>query len=161
MRIQGKKLSEDKISQVVRDLSNLFGSNFFETEVNKVNSSSIKIGMHMKCFQIDPVKLGYNTRITPYRTSRTRTPTWDQRVTFNNILNEYLTEQGISCNIKSGDFTIRKGLTAFTENDWHAQVPDHAHENTMRGYSIEAYDYKLEAKKEKAQVSYLKLVARI
>lgn len=95
----------------------------FITDASKLNGSSIKIGLHMSCFRINTTKLGYNARISDYVKSpkgykRTDVPTWDQRVEFNNLINEIFDLYGLIANIRSGDFIIRNKSESKTENDW-------------------------------------------
>jgi hypothetical protein len=56
---------------------------------------------------------------------RTNIPTWDQRVEFNNIVNEVFDSHSATANIKSGVFTVRTVEDgAWNEGHWSAQIPD-------------------------------------
>jgi hypothetical protein len=126
----GSKIGSDGLEVLQLALTNVFKDAGFITEVSIVNSSSIKIGLWMRCFSVDVQKHGYNAIV--YKNNfmnlkkgykRTTVPTWDQRVEFNNILNKVLDSHHVSANIKSGPFTIRKGTESMTENDWMHQTP--------------------------------------
>ncbi len=113
------------------------------SEVKIVNKSRIDIGMHMCSFRVNVAVHGYNARYNPYMNykagyKRTSTPTWDQRVEFNDIVNAVLNKFKASANIKSGPFVIRKGTEAMTESDWHNQKPSYLLENEARGFSVES-----------------------
>lgn len=85
----------------------------FITEVTILNSSSIKVGMHMRSFRINTEKLGYNAdtgrfaRTLKKGYKRTAIPTLDERVKFNHIINDALDHFEMQANVKSGDITVR------------------------------------------------------
>lgn len=118
------------------------------TEVSQLNSQSIRIGLRMRSFSVDLKVHGYNTQHTPYGSRRTNLPSWEQRVEYNNIINDVLNKFGISCKVVSGPFTIRDGYTNMSESDWHKQVPGWVLHNQIRGYYIEQGDYKLDYENE-------------
>lgn len=115
----------------------------FEVFGDIINSTHIKLGSNKCQFRIIVERLGYNTRVNPHlNLKRTRVPGWDQRVKFNNTLNQIMDELDFSANVVSGPFTIRQGLQHFTESDWHNQKPEWIQSNEARGFGIEEYDYK-------------------
>lgn len=125
----GMHLSCGKFASLMNSIECMMNKAGFLTEVSQLTKSSIKVGMRMKCFTIDTNKHGYNARFgtyvqtkTGYR--RTNIPTWKQRVAFNNILNDILDNFGVSCNIKSGMFTIRDKNGRKNEQYWIDQLPD-------------------------------------
>ena len=67
---------------------------------------------------------------------RTNVPTWNQRVTYNNVVNQVLTFFNVSANVKSGDYTVRHGLEAMTERDWYNQKPMWVTMNEDKGYYV-------------------------
>ena len=113
----------------------------FITEASIVNSTSIKVG-NKRQFSIDIERHGYNTQHSMGKLKRTRLPSWDQRVAFNNALNNIFSKHGTSANISSGPFTVREGFTCFDKNDWLDQKPDYLIQNEANGYYIEQDDYK-------------------
>ncbi len=117
------------------------------SDVTIMNTSRIDIGLHMCSFRVNTKVHGYNARYNPHMTykagyKRTSTPTWEQRVDFNNIVNAVLNKYKVSCNVTSGDFIIRQGTKVFTEYDWENQKPDYMHQNEMRGYRVEKLETK-------------------
>lgn len=140
-----EKLNETSLQVLSIELLKKLNEAGFITDWHIVNSQSIKLGMHSKSFTVDVKRLGYNARYNPFsRTklgyTRTSTPTWDQRVQFNDIVNSVLNEFGITCNVKSGPFTIRKGGISLNENDWYSQKPDYLWHNESRGFTIESIE---------------------
>lgn len=102
----------------------------FKTNAYALGATSMKIGLHMSSFRVDTALLGHNARVgrenaygwngikSPKGYKRTDVPTWDQRVLFNDFVNEIFDKHGISATIKSGCFTIRIGTDAKCESDW-------------------------------------------
>lgn len=145
IRTKNTKLNESHLKHLGIHLVNQLNNAGFITEYTILNSQSIKLGMHSKSFTVDVKRLGYNARYNPFRRTklgytRTSTPTWDQRVQFNDIVNSVLNEFGITCNVKSGPFTIRKGGISLNENDWNNQKPDYLWHNESRGFTIESIE---------------------
>lgn len=110
----GKKLTALQIQHLVVKLANKIKKSGFITGVDSVNSSSIRIGLHMKSFTVDVSKLGYNARIDGYSAKRskkgyvrTNIPTWEQREQFNHIVNDVLDSLKFSAHIVSGQYLIR------------------------------------------------------
>lgn len=133
--------STDLILEIERTLRARFKRAGFITEVHAQTRSSLKIGMHMCSFRIDTNVHDRNLRHNPHLPSKlTNVPTWDQRVVFNDIVNAVLNKFRISANVRSGEFTIRKGTECMTENDWSDQKPSWITENECRGYYVEACD---------------------
>lgn len=101
----------------------------FNTEAHTLNGSAIKIGLHMASFRINTAMLGYNGRISRFVSSpkgykRTNVPTWEQRVEFNDLVNDVFDKYGLLANIKSGCFTVRdKKKGRHNEYDWENQTP--------------------------------------
>lgn len=135
MRITGIRYSNDKkvTEHTLNELCSIIASKMeragFITGTEVLNSSAIKVGLHMSSFRINTSKLGHNARVGKYVSSpkgykRTDVPTWDQRVEFNNIVNSILDKNGIKATIKSGCFTVRdKVKGAHIESDWENQTP--------------------------------------
>lgn len=126
---EGKCFNAWDLSFVMTQIDNAMYRAGFVTEVSHLTKSSIKVGMHKKCFTIDTNKHGYNARFGAYVSTksgyrRTNIPTWKQRVAFNDILNDILDEFGVSCNIKSGMFTIRDKNGRKNEQYWIDQLPE-------------------------------------
>ena len=142
MRKNGQKLNSEDFNALIVDLHNAIKAEGFITEIQQVNSQCIKLGLHMRSFNIDLSVHGYNTQHSMGRMKRTNLPSWDQRVTYNDTLNKILDQHNISCNIKSGPYTIRQGLESMTERDWEFQKPEWQHQNEIRGYYVEEGDYK-------------------
>lgn len=141
-RIRSAKAGLDVIASQLQHAIKRAG---YISEVRVINSSRIDIGMHMCSFRVDVNVHGYNARYNPHMKykagyARTATPTWDQRVDFNNIVNSVLDKFKVSANVKSGDFIIRKGTECMTEDDWFDQKPEWMHHNEMRGFRIESLE---------------------
>ena len=89
--------------------------------VPKIPALQLRIGIHMGCFRIDREKLGSNARIdrnyqkTISGYQCTNVPTWDQRVQFNDAVNEIFDRFQISATITSGPYRIRKGMEGTKE----------------------------------------------
>lgn len=143
IKSNGKKVSLSELETLCQYIVFKASAAGFITESSVVNSQSIKIGLHMRTFKIDVNQLGYNAQYNPYRQTklgyvRTCTPTWEQRVEFNNIVNEAFDRFKLTANIKSGDYTIRKGFYSYTEDDWFDQIPDWQENNEARGFIVKA-----------------------
>lgn len=102
----------------------------FITDTEQLTGSAIKIGLHMSSFRIDTNMLQHNARIgrfydkSPKGYKRTDVPTWDQRVEFNDMVNDVFDKYGYVALIKSGCFTIRdKKRGRHDEQDWENQTP--------------------------------------
>lgn len=146
MKFKNKKLNSEKVNALLVDLHSAFKSAGFITEMNVVNSQCIKIGQRMRSFSINLAKHGYNTQHSIGQMRLTNLPTWEQRVIYNNIINNVLDLHQISCNIKSGPYIIRKGFTVCAESDWEVQKPEWQSHNESLGFYIEAGNYKLSTK---------------
>lgn len=116
----------------------------FVTHVEQLNSQAIKIGLHMSSFRVDTKRLGHNARVgwyngmgqfmgnsSPKGYKRTDVPTWDQRVEFNDIVNDVFDKFELTCTIKSGAYTVRSRTGRRSESDW-------THEGHNAGYSGDA-----------------------
>lgn len=142
---KGNKLSKEMLESLAAALQKAIKTNGYESDARVINSSRIDISGHGCSFRIDPKVHGYNTKLNPFSNPRrTRTPTWDQRVHFNNLINRVLDSFLISGNIKSGLYKIREGMESFDEADWESDRPDHELQNESRGFLVEGYDYKLQ-----------------
>jgi hypothetical protein len=129
----GNKLNHTEMNMIIERLDYKFNEAGFLTSVYQLNGTSLNISQGGKCFSVDVSKLGHNARL-PYVTNqygtycgikyirgykKTSLPTWDQRVRFNNILNEVLDFYKVTCNIKSGPFVIRDRKNgSMHECDW-------------------------------------------
>lgn len=141
IRRAGKKLNDSALEHLAIQLSNAVKRRGYITEIHRVNCSSLKVGIWQRTFKVNIYSLGYNARYNPHSVSkkgyvRTSSPTWDQRVKFNDIINEVLTKNKIDCNVKSGSFLIRHGFTSYEEQDWENQKPDYMLHNESRGYIV-------------------------
>lgn len=143
MRIKGKKLNSDEIQVIVFSLRARLGRAGYVTNVESLTETSIKVGMHMASFRIDTTVHDRNLYHTPHAEPKlTNLPTWEQRVDFNNIVNAVLNKFKVSANVKSGDYTVRKGDVSMTETDWNAQMPEGQRYAFAQGRFIEAIDEK-------------------
>lgn len=137
----GKKLDRETLEFIGQHLvANLKDAGYI-TEYYVINSSRIDLKLRGRSFKIDIEQLGYNAQLNPYMNykagyRRTCTPTWAQRVEYNNIINEHLNLRKISCNIKSLHYIIREGTTCFNEFDWENQKKDYEYQNEMRGFRV-------------------------
>lgn len=126
--------SSDVILAVEKELKAQFIRAGFITNVNTETRTCIKIGLHMKSFSLDLSKHDRNLYKSQCGDKLTNLPTWDQRVVFNNIVNNVLNKFKLSGNVKSGPYTIRQGFTAMTEYDWQDQKPSYVHSNERNGH---------------------------
>jgi len=123
----GKKFENIKILELIAERLELeLGSKGYITEYTVINSSRIDLKLRGRSFKVNTDKLGYNAKLDNsikhgYR--RSNTPTWGQRVDYNNTVNRVLNDYEVSCKVVSGDFTIRNGVVCFDERDWKDQVP--------------------------------------
>lgn len=141
MKIKGKAVNAGQRFAVLRELNRRFAKAGFRTNVEPLTATALKVGLHMCSFRIDRDMHDRNLRHNPYTgTKLTDIPTWEQRVEFNNIVNAVLNKFKISASVRSGPFTIRDGLTACTESDWHNQKPEYILHNESRGWFIESCD---------------------
>lgn len=141
MNIKGEKLGA-LLETIKAQLEFEFNRKGFITDVYVVNSQSIKIGLWMRTFKLDTLKHDRNLQVNPYQSKLTSLPNWDQRVTFNNIVNKVLNKWKVSATIKSGPYTIRTGMECFHEYDWTDQKPMWCWENERKGYYIKAVNEK-------------------
>lgn len=134
------KLKAKSLQTLANALSKALTKEGFITDVTVKNSSSLKLGLHSRCFSINTQKLGHNAVIYSADSSmkfkkgykRTNVPVWDQRVRFNDVVNDVLDSFRVSANIKSGPFTIRKGYDRGTEDSWRNEIP-----SWFQGYSTD------------------------
>jgi hypothetical protein len=141
IRCKGKKIHNDLMHVIGKHLRVTLKNAGFITEYYVINSSRIDLKLRMRSFKIDIGKLGYNASYNPHTEykvgyRRTCTPTWQQRVDYNNIVNEVLDSFNVSCNIVSGCYTIREGLESMDEYDWQDQKPMWQYHNENRGIYI-------------------------
>ena len=142
---QGNILSKENLEFIGNRLVFLLSEAGFITESFVINSSRIDLKTEKKSFKIDVEKLGYNARLSPFGNykagyRRTSTPTWNQRVEYNNIINEHLDLLQLSCNIKSAHYVIRQGNETFDELDWENQKKDWEWQNESRGFKVVSID---------------------
>lgn len=141
--VDGSKLTRRISEEYSRLLQGELERAGFITEVTAKTHTQWKIGLHMKCFVIDTDVLGQNIRHSRYKASlvgfvKTNLPTWDERVEFNDIINDFLDRNQLRCNIKSGPFTVRTYEGgARCEYDWRHEIPDWMiHNATLDGVDV-------------------------
>lgn len=120
---KGKKIDFEKTCQIAETLFNKLNRKGFRTKVVTLSNTTINIGLHGSSFRINTNALGYNAKLVSNAISykgykRTDVPTWQQRVKFNEIINQTLDNFKISATIKSGIYKVRKGTKSMTEWDW-------------------------------------------
>lgn len=143
MRIKSKKPTPQQMRDIMLTFELRFNRAGFVTGVNQLTSTSIKLGLHMRSFKLDLSKHDRNLRHNPHLPSKLdNSPTWDQRVEFNDIVNAVLNKFRVSANVKSGPFTVRVGRNARTEWDWQHEIPEWIRHNEARGYYVEQIDEK-------------------
>lgn len=110
----GKKLDSNEMNVLLCRVAFQIRKAGFITEVSQNNSSSVRIGLHMKSFTIDTSILGHNARVNEWTLkrckagyARTNIPTWTQREEFNHIVNNVLDSLKLTAHIRSGEYTIR------------------------------------------------------
>lgn len=130
LKIKGQKPTQKQTDALVKQIKRAFTAAGFVTGVHSYGPTSMDIGLHMKCFQVDTDKLGFNARMNysnPWGGERgpkvgfkkTSLPTWDQRVEFNDILNDILDRAKATARIVSGPFVIRTvDEGAYCERQW-------------------------------------------
>jgi len=141
IRDNEKSLPKETLEMVCGALDAAISHAGFKTDVRVVNKSRIDLSGNRCSFKVDVERLGYNARYAPGQGgnkgyTRTSTPTWHQRVEYNNIVNKVLNRYGLSANVTSGGFTIRSGMESKTESDWISQTPEWIRINEARGYIV-------------------------
>lgn len=127
----GLKPTERILDELCQAILAATGKAGYITDAHRLTGSAIKIGLHMSSFRVDTAKLGHNARVgrfvkSPKGYKRTDVPTWDQRVEFNDIVNDVFDRYGLVALIKSGSFTVRdKREGRKDEGDWQYQKPMH------------------------------------
>lgn len=121
LRENGKKIDRIERELLSTMLEHELGRAGFITEVTDLS----KIGLHMKSFIVNTDMLGYNKRVDHmYCNSlvgfkKTQIPTWDQRVEFNNIINNFFDRHDLVGKIVSGVFLVRcRTVGAKDQYDW-------------------------------------------
>jgi hypothetical protein len=114
---RGEIPSTDLILKLERLLNSAMKKNGFISDAQAITRSSMKIGLHMCSFRIDPLVHGHNAD-KGYIGSRckagfkrTTIPTWSQREEFNHMVNDVFDSLKLSARIMSGPFTIRSKST--------------------------------------------------
>lgn len=155
---QGQALTEGEMMGLIQTIKTAIKTEGFISEVNKVNSRSLKIGLRMRSFIVDTARRGRNLHKNPFMSKLTNLPTWDQRVVYNNAINKALDAHNIDCKVVSGPYIIREGTESMTEDDWHDQKPDWVYSNESKGYIVESVNEKqyLIEKKEKQKLNAAK-----
>jgi hypothetical protein len=135
----GSKPSQWTLEQVQSIIDAKMGKMGFITEVYILNSTSIKVGLHMCSFRINTNMRGYNAdtghsgKRCKAGYKKTSIPTWEERVMFNDIVNDAFDTMGLNCNIKSGSFIVRDFDTGrYNERDWDLN----RHSNERAYYEI-------------------------
>lgn len=110
--LSGYKFKPEALEMICKDIVDAQAKAGFVTEAYVVNSTSIKIGLRMRSFVIDPRKLGYNAKMGIHINSkkgykRTITPTWEQREAYNHIVNKILNAYDAVANVRSGEYVVR------------------------------------------------------
>ena len=120
----GNKLTELQMQHLLTKLAGKIRQAGFITEVERINASSIRIGLHMKSFTVDVARLGYNARVHGWSAKRstkgyvrTNIPTWEQREVFNHIVNDVFDSLKYSARITSGEYLIRDKSSGRV-NEW-------------------------------------------
>lgn len=127
----GSKLTQHQLQSVCDVILSRTSKAGFITQAQVINGSCIKIGLHMSSFRVNTQQLGHNARIGRYIESpkgykRTDVPTWDQRVEFNNLVNQIFDDYKLVARITSGPFTVRdRTQGACDEQDWINQAPSY------------------------------------
>lgn len=155
---QGQALTEGEMMGLIQTIKTAIKTEGFISEVNEVNSRSLKIGLRMRSFNVDTTIHGRNLQKRPYNCKLTNLPTWEQRVVYNNVINKALDMHNIDCKVVSGPYIIRDGTESMTEADWHDQKPDWVYSNESKGYIVVSVDEKqyLIEKKEKQKLNAAK-----
>lgn len=153
IRMNGQKLTAEQMAKLKQKLSFNLSKAGFVTDVSIVNSTCIHLGCNRKSFIINTALLGYNTRYNPHSgPKRSSTPTWNQRVTYNNIINDLLNHHKITANIVSGPFIIRKGDQCYTETNWFQQIPEWMLHNENKGHYIsKGFDFVAQKERQKSR----------
>lgn len=106
-----KRPTQEVLNKLVKTIESKALRLGFRTFARVESLSGIHIGHHRDTFSILPEALGHNVRY-PYQPDglpwkRTRKPTWDQRVQFNNLINDIFDELKLTARIVSGTFIVR------------------------------------------------------
>lgn len=110
IRSQGKRVKEALLRKVCKTLSERTVARGYVTHIAPIDNFEIIISNNLRLFTIDSNKLGYNAEYLNNESlvwRKSITPTWDQRVDFNNIVNDVLDEFKLEANVRSGFFVVR------------------------------------------------------
>ena len=163
IRIQGVKATQAQTDRIVKAISKQLKAAGFITNVRSFSATSITLGLHMKSFVIDTDKLGYNARMhggynglgmqlslsgTLASFKRTSLPTWDQRVKFNDIVNDALDAANATARVVSGPFIVRDVKQGrYDEQAWLGMVPSYADPDQIQTLTAEMQAEANEARK--------------
>lgn len=140
-RIKSLENRELDIEGIAQGLVTVLNDAGFKCGYNKVTRSGMNISGHRCSFTIDKDILGYNLRKNMSRDSltgwkRTNTPTWDQRVQFNQIVQRFFDANNLQCKAISGVFIVKDLEQNYDEYDWQDQKPDYMYQNERNGYNV-------------------------
>jgi hypothetical protein len=103
--------------EMIRENARIQG---FVTDANVRKGSTIHVGIHSRSFRVNTAMLGHNARLgrataggyyfhekSPKGYKRTDVPTWEQRKSFNHLVNDVLDKLNWSANVVSGNYTVR------------------------------------------------------
>ena len=144
------------LNKLTEELVSILTEKGFVTGVDILSATSFKLGLRGRSFSINVEKLGSNFRrdhsrksLTGYK--RTNVPTWDQRVEYNQIVQELFDKYNLSSKITSGQIVVRDGVENMTESDWNSTA--HADSKETIQPMSKSYEKKeKEARKERARV---------
>ena len=123
MKLNGDLPHTDILLRLEYHLKAVMKENGFVSNAQIITRSSMKIGLHMCSFRIDPLVHGHNADIGYVGSrckagfKRTNIPTWKQREQFNYMVNDAFDYFEIAAQIWSGCFEIRNKTTGRI-NEW-------------------------------------------
>lgn len=150
---QGKKLSEEMIDKLSAQLQLRLAQAGYITDV----CIDDKIGLHMKQFIIDTDILPKNIRENSFNNTLTgwtytNIPTWEQRVEFNNIINEFFDANNLTARIISGVFLVRCQIEGpKNESNWYIDDRSNPWQQDIRQSTQSDHEYWRQCKRDRAK----------
>lgn len=143
------------LGKLTTELVTTLAKKGFVTGIDILSETSFKLGLHGRSFNVNIKKIGANLRRDHSRKSitgwkRTNVPTWDQRVEYNQTVQELFDKYNLSAKITSGQIVVRDGVENLTESDWNSTVHADSKDTIQPMYDAYVTEEK-EARKARAK----------
>ena len=134
----GRTLNQNNLNELGQLIVGVLAERGFKTGYKVDDKGKLKIGLHGKSFVIDTEMHGYNSKLNPFRgkPSKTSLPTWEQRVEYNNTINDIMDKLNLNATIKNSVFIIRDKNGRKDEAYWQNNQPEFMQHNISRGFAV-------------------------